>query len=322
LDNRFSDKFRLVWGFRIESFNQKVNTRDLSGRKVEVSNNNFDLLPSGSFTYKITHKQNLKLALSQTVSRPEFRELANFSYYDFVTNSSVIGNPYLERSLNTNADIRYEIFPNPGEIISISGFYKSFKNPIEQAILSGSVPSNRIRTFINSDKAETYGAEMEIRKRLDFLGKQSWLENIIVYANMAVIKSAVNIASLNLESKERPLQGQSPYLINAGLLYNTTNNGLAFSLLYNRTGERIADVGFAGYPDIYERARDILDFQVGKQLGKNGELKLNVSDLLNQKTIFYQNLDNKKVYSKTNDQVVNDVKYGVNVSIAYTYNFK
>jgi hypothetical protein len=139
---------------------------------------------------------------------------------------------------------------------------------------------------------------------------------------MAVIKSAVNIASLNLESKERPLQGQSPYLINAGLLYNTTNNGLAFSLLYNRTGERIADVGFAGYPDIYERARDILDFQVGKQLGKNGELKLNVSDLLNQKTIFYQNLDNKKVYSKTNDQVVNDVKYGVNVSIAYTYNFK
>ncbi len=320
-DNRFTDKTRLVWGIRVESFNQKVSTRDLSGRIVEVNNNNFDILPSAAFTYSFTRKQNLKFALSQTVSRPEFRELANFSYYDFVTNSSVIGNPALERSLNTNADIRYEIFPKAGEIISVSGFYKSFKNPIEQAILSGSVPSNRIRTFINSDKADTYGAELEIRKQLSFLGEKNWLENIIVYTNLSIIKSAVNIASLNLETKERPLQGQSPYLVNAGILYNTVNNGLAFSLLYNRTGERIADVGFAGYPDIYERARDILDFQVSKQVGKNGELKLNVSDLLNQKTIFYQNLDDKKIYNKKNDQVVNDIKYGSSISIAYTYNF-
>lgn len=321
LDNRFTDRLRLVWGIRVESFNQKVSTRDLSGRMVEVSNDNFDVLPSASFTYSITKRQNLKLALSQTVSRPEFRELANFSYYDFVTNSSIIGNPDLQRSLNTNADIRYEIFPKAGEIISVSGFYKSFKNPIEQAILSGSVPSNRIRTFINSDKADTYGAELEIRKQLGFLGEKSWFENTIVYANLAIIKSAVNIASLYLETKERPLQGQSPYLINAGILYNTAKNGLAFSLLYNRTGERIADVGFAGYPDIYERARDILDFQVSKQIGKNGELKLNVSDLFNQKTIFYQNLDDKKIYNKKNDQVVNDVKYGANISVAYTYNF-
>src|SRR5688572_24556559 len=167
----------------------------------------------------------------------------------------------------------------------------------------------------------TYGAELEIRKKLGFLGKQAWLENTIVYANVAVIKSSVNIASLNLESKERPLQGQSPYLINAGILYNTENNGLAFSLLYNRTGERIADVGFAGYPDIYERARDVVDFQVSKQIGKNGELKFNIADLLNQKTIFYQNLDNAKVYGKSNDQVVNSVRYGTNISMAFTYNF-
>ncbi len=320
-DNRFSEKIRLVWGVRIESFDQKVNTRDLSGRPVEVSNDNFDVLPSASFTYSFSKKQNLKLALSQTVSRPEFRELANFSYYDFVTNSSIIGNPDLQRSLNTNADIRYEIFPNAGEIFSVSGFYKIFKNPIEQAILSGSVPSNRIRTFINSDEADTYGAELEVRKKLNFLGKKTWLENTIVYANVAIIKSAVNISSLNLESKERPLQGQSPYLINAGILYNTSKNGLAFSLLYNRTGERIADVGFAGYPDIYERARDIVDLQIGKQIGKNGELKLNVSDLLNQKVIFYQNLDSKKTFSSKKDQVVNDVKYGSSISLAYTYNF-
>lgn len=321
LDNRFSEKLRLVWGVRIENFNQEVNTRDLSGRKVEVNNDNFDVLPSASATYSISKKQNLKLAISQTISRPEFRELANFSYYDFVTNSSIIGNPELRRSLNTNADLRYEIFPQAGEIFSISAFYKTFKNPIEQAILSGSVPSNRIRTFINSDKADTYGGELEVRKRLNFLAEKEWLENTIVYANIAVIKSAVSIASLNLESKERPLQGQSPYLINAGILYSTPGNGFAFSLLYNRTGERIADVGFAGYPDIYERARDIVDVQLSKQIGSRGELKLNISDLLNQEAIFYQNLDGKKVYSKANDQVVNSVRYGINISLAYTFNF-
>jgi hypothetical protein len=321
MDNRFSEKWRMVWGVRVESFDQKVNTRDLSGRSVEVNNDNFDVLPSASFTFSISKKQNLKAAVSQTVSRPEFRELANFSYYDFVTNSSIIGNPELKRSLNTNLDLRYEIFPRSGEIFSVSAFYKIFKNPIEQAILSGSVPSNRIRTFINSDKADTYGAEMEFRKSLDFIAEKTWLQNTIFYTNVAIIKSAVNIASLNLESKERPLQGQSPYLLNAGILYNTPGNEFAFSLLYNRTGERIADVGFAGYPDIYERARDIIDLQFGKQIGKKGELKLNISDLLNQKTIFYQNPDSRKNYSRKQDQVVNTVKYGTNISLAYTYNF-
>jgi hypothetical protein len=321
LDNRFTDKLRMVWGVRVESFDQQVNTRDLSGRSVEVSNDNFDALPSVSFTYSFTKKQNLKLALTQTVSRPEFRELAHFSYYDFVTNSSIIGNPELKRSLNTNADLRYELFPQAGEIFSVSAFYKIFKNPIEQAILSGSVPSNRIRTFINSEEANTYGAELEFRKSLAFIGKRGWLQNTIFYANVAVIKSAVNIASLNLESKERPLQGQSPYLLNAGVLYSLPNNEFAISLLYNRTGERIADVGFAGYPDIYERARDIIDLQMGKKIGKHGELKLNITDLLNQKTIFYQNLNGRKNYKRSSDQIVNTVKYGTNLSLAYTYNF-
>ena len=319
-DNRLSDKFRIVWGVRIENFDQNVDTRDLSGRKVAVTNKNFDLLPSASVIYSPDKKQNIKFALSQTVARPEFRELANFSYYDFVTNSSIIGNPELKRSLNTNADVRYEIFPKAGEIISVSAFYKTFKDPIEQAILSGSVPSNRIRTFINSDEADTYGAELEFRKSLGFISENDWLQNTIVYANLAVIKSSVNIASLNLESKERPLQGQSPYLVNAGLMYNSPKD-IAISVLYNRTGERIADVGFAGYPDIYERARDILDVQFAKKFGKKSEIKMNLSDILNQRAIFYQNLDDKKNYSRNNDQVVNAVKYGASVSIAFTYNF-
>lgn len=320
-DNRIGKNLRAVLGARVESYVQDVNSRGKSG---EIFNGNItylDVLPSLNLTYSLTEKANLRFSASQTVSRPELREVSAFSYYDFVTFSSISGNPNLRRSQNTNLDLRYEVYPKSSETLSASVFYKDFRNAIEQVVLPGSNIEYRLRSFNNVKSAVTYGAEIEFRKKLDFLSAHPVLENTTLFANAALMKSEVDLSEVEGSAGNRPLQGQSPYLINSGLQY-ISNRGLGFSLLYNRIGHRIADVGFVGYIDIYENARDVIDLQFSKRLLRNrAELKLNVSDILNQESVFYQNGDNKRSYT-SNDLIINRMKFGTTYTLGFSYSIR
>ncbi|MES1225521.1 MAG: TonB-dependent receptor, partial [Bacteroidota bacterium] len=135
LDNKFSDKIKLTWGARVEKYNQELTAKG----KNKKTYDNIDILPSLLFTYSLNNKTNIRLAGSEAVNRPEFRELADYRVYDYDNNYIVIGNPNLERSKNTNADLRYEWFPAAGEIISASLFYKYFDKPIEQTNLGNDI---------------------------------------------------------------------------------------------------------------------------------------------------------------------------------------
>lgn len=331
LDNRFNEKLRLVWGLRVENFGFRVNTSDFSGLKVKVDKNYVDILPSANLTYSLTGRSNLRLSASRTVSRPEFREAANFSFYDFVRNVQIKGNTDLERSQNTNVDLRYEIYPSNGEIISASVFVKHFNKPIELRVDAGSNVLNMIFLYYNAKYALNYGLEAEIKKRLSFLGSQPWLEDLFIFANAAVIKSTVNVDGLDVSvaDKDRPMQGQSPYVINAGLTYAGSGKTSA-SLLVNRIGHRIEAVGNdpRAIPDIYENGRTVIDFQLSqKVLRRKGEIKLSISDLLNQKSIFYQNyrIDTDKIskrsYKAGEDRIWASSRFGTSVGLSFSYNF-
>ncbi|WP_207511858.1 TonB-dependent receptor [Longitalea luteola] len=330
-DNRLNDKFRLVWGVRVENFGFTVNTSDFSGMKVKADKNYLDILPSANLTYSITPRTNLRFSASRTVSRPEFREIANFSFYDFVRNVQVRGNTKLERSQNTNVDLRFETYPSNGEVISGSVFVKHFNKPIELRVDPGSNPLNLVFEYYNAKYALNYGIEAEIKKRLSFLGKQEWLEDLFVFANAAIIKSNVNVDGLDVAvaDKDRPMQGQSPYVINAGLTYAGAGRTSA-SLLVNRIGHRIEAVGNdpKGLPDIYENGRTVIDIQLSQKVLRNkGEIKLNIADLLNQKSIFYQNyrIDTDKIskrsYKASEDRVWASSRFGSSIGVSFSYNF-
>jgi hypothetical protein len=325
IDARVFDKLRAVVGARVESFNFVVNTSDFSNADVKVKRDYIDILPSLNLTYSMTDKTNLRFSASRTVSRPEFREVANFAYFDFVRNAQLKGNVDLERSQNTNLDLRFETYPTAGEIISASVFYKHFDKPIEQVVLNGSTPSNLILSYTNPNSAQSFGVEMELRKKLGFISESSILENFLFYVNAAYIKSEVEFnENSNPHDPDRPLQGQSPYLINTGLQYSSASNKFNASLLYNRIGHRISAVGFQGYPDVYENARDVVDVQFGLKVIQNkGEVKLNVSDLLNQRSVFYQNVStgDKTSYSPGSDRTQYSFRFGTNISLGFSYNF-
>ena len=324
-------KFKVTLGLRVENYIEKLSTGSSSSR-IKINNNYLDFLPSANFTYELTPKANLRASYSNTVARAQFRELAPFNFFDFVTGTVKIGNPDLKRTKISNFDLRYEFYPSAGQLISVSGFYKRLTDPIENNILSGSTAASKSISYINAPSAFIAGAEFEIRHDLSFIDESSdFFKNLVYSANAAYIKSEVDFGQSVTIKNKRPLQGQSPYLINTGFQYSSPNSGWQASALYNRIGRRIAIVGFgrnvggdfsADYPDIYEAPRNLIDLQISKKVIKGkGEIKLNVSNILDSDARYYQDVDNSKSYNPANDQLINQVQYGRTFSISFGYKF-
>lgn len=280
-------KWKINTGLRGEYNVFDVQTSDFSGQQVNVTRKYFDILPSLNLSYN-EDKNKYRFSISKTLSRPEFREVANFAYYDFVRNAQILGNSKLEKTDVYNLDLKYEWYPESGENVSVSLFNKNFIKPIEQIVADGSVPSNLLLTYTNPDKAMVYGVEMEVRKKVT-----DWFD---VYTNVSIMNSEVNVNGV-----KRQLQGQSNYVVNTGLNVKKNNNIL--NITYNRVGDRISAVGFQGYPDIFENSRDVLDVTFLHKLPK-GELKLSIGDVFAQPSIYYQKVQNRNLIKTNNEQTI------------------
>jgi outer membrane receptor protein involved in Fe transport len=281
-DKEFGD-WKLNTGLRTEYNIFNVNTADFSGQKVNVDRTYLDFLPSLNVS-KTVDRIKKRFSISKTLARPEFREVANFAYYDFVRNAQLLGNSKLEKSDVYNIDLKWEYYPKTGETVSVGVFAKQFIKPIEQIVADGSVPSNLLLTYTNPDKASLYGIEIEVRKKMT-----EWLD---FYANTSLMTSEVNV-----NGSKRQLQGQSNYIVNGGLNLHKKSNTL--NITYNRVGDRISAVGFQGYSDIFENSRDVVDVVYLRKI-KKGEVKLAVSDILAQPSKYYQK--NRGDLIKTNNE--------------------
>ena len=315
-DNQFSEKWRMIWGVRIEDFDQLIGSVKASDPR-HVHSKVTDFLPGVNLTFKPNDKTNIRLSGSQTVVRPEFRELSPFAFYDFELNAQVVGNNQVERTKITNADLRYEIYPKGGELITVGIFYKYFDKPIEY-YFNRTGPATNTFNVNNVKQATSYGAEFEFRKKLDFIGQG--LKNFTITGNLSYIKSEVkDTVALN-----RPLQGQSPYLVNIGLQYDIEKIGFNSTILFNQIGRRILFVGNEAVPDIWENPRPLFDLQLAQKiLKKKGEIKLNISDILNRRAYFYHDLDaNDKFKTGTKDVLAINRNYGTNYSITFAYILK
>jgi len=244
----------LVGGARVESWRLNVDTRTVTGAVVPARPRKTDVLPALSLTYHLTDDQNLRLSGTQTLARPEYRELSPVPYFEQIGLLTTFGNPDLSRTLIQNLDARWEWFPRPGEVISLGVFAKWFDQPIERVIIPQA--GTLANSFVNADGANNYGVELEVRKGLDMLA--AGLARFTAFANATLIQSEIDLGdnAAGLTSSQRPMAGQSEYVVNAGLTYT---NGLSATLLYNVAGRRIYEAGAGGLPDSYEEARHLMD---------------------------------------------------------------
>ncbi len=310
--NIFDQNFRFTGGARLENSSQNVyvpRSYQLNGPKDDTQLKNNDFLPSANLTYIVNDNTNFRFAYSHTLNRPEFREIASSGFYDFITYEVVGGNPNLQRSYVHNYDIRFEIFPNAGEVLALSYFYKTISGAIEEQLYFTSV---RTRSWFNSDHARNYGFELETRKSLNFLG--GYFGNFSLTGNYTRIFSAVQFPLISGNSSNtissigtRPLQGQSPYMINISLLFTEPTFGTTVNVLYNRFGRRLDAVGFLT-SDIYEQPRDIVDLSISQSLFNGVESKLTIKNLTNKERILTQQ---DRVYQRVN----NGTTYSLQVSV-------
>lgn len=285
VDLPLGSRARLVAGARVEQFKQNVDTFDLFDVDVDGEVETIraeiaetDIFPSANFVYDLGGGQNLRLGFSQTVNRPEFRELAPFEFTDIVGGRAVVGNPDLERSLIRNVDVRWEWFPAAQEVIAASFFLKSFDQPIERFV----EPTAQLRTsFTNAESARNIGMELEARREL--------FEGLLVGGNYTFVDSSITLTSFQtnvLTSLERPLSGTSKHVFNG--LIEGQSGPVTARLLVNFFGDRIVDVGSLGLPDIFEEGRTTVDAVVSARVNSLLSLRLSAENLTDQPIRYFQ----------------------------------
>ena len=283
-------------GLRVESNNMTLTGPGADKEFViQAKRDTINLFPSVNLTFNINEKNLVRLAYGRTINRPEFREVAPFAFYNFKENVTVYGNPAIKSCYIDNYDLRYEWYPSPGELVTIGGFYKSFDSPIEATWVPASGGEWDLH-YLNAIRGTSVGAEVDVR-----LGFQQWasqhnflrtFRNFSLVFNAAYIRSRVETDPqyLFVLDHNRPMYGQSPYIVNAGIYYQTAKNDLSVSLLYNVFGKRIVGIGTPDIPNSYEMPRNILDFTIQKRIGDRLALKFGVKDILNQEILIRQTM--------------------------------
>lgn len=362
-DLQFLKRWRLIGGVRMENNFMKIHGVSYdkrTGNPVDsvMSYNPVDWLPSANLIYKLNTNMNLRLAYSKTTARADFRERSPFIYYDFRDRSVYRGAIGLEDAFVENLDLRYEYYPSAGEVVSVSFFHKKFTRPVE-LIGIGASPIQYF--YFNLDESVNDGLEIDFRKKLGFIapklswlqqlylsGNFSWMKGDVKYSPQALMDAAANAGGTPGQApgatRDRPLQGLSPYAINASIGYDGKIIGATVS--YNRFGKRIVNGGFNPYQDQYENPRNVIDLQVSAKLLKEKLVaRLNVNDLLQEDYIIYQNVSVNKstgnfdtpielihssnpnmdpkgtAYNKDKDLLYRRWFKGRTISLIFTYNF-
>lgn len=278
MDWALSENVRVIGGARVERNELDLEAQSTLGSPVTTAPEYTDVLPALSLNWKLTDNQTLRLSASQTLSRPEYRELADVQYREVLGGDNVRGNPDLRRTLIRNVDVRYEWYPGPAEAISVAFFAKDFDDPIERLYLATS--GTRIVTFANAEAARNYGVELELRKGMGSFSQA--LEPVSIFSNLTLMKSEIEIggAASSRTNDQRPMVGQSPYVVNAGLTWAPLDGGTSATVLYNISGRRIASAAEAPLPDVYEQARNILDVSLRFPLVGGLSAKADLKNLL------------------------------------------
>jgi TonB-dependent receptor len=312
-------------GLRVEK-----NRLELSGFQSKndsltpnILKDTINFFPSVNMTVNLTKSTLIRFAYGRTVNRPEFREAAPFSFYDFQENVVIYGNDTIKSCYIDNFDLRYEWYPGSGEMVTFGVFYKKFDNPIEATWTPASSGEWDLR-YLNAKNAQSLGIELDVRKSLQFLPKRDdflkFFRNLTIVANASYIKCKVETDLLFVRDKNRPMYGQSPFIVNAGLYYQSEDNRTSLSVLYNIYGKRIIGIGTPEKPNSYEMPRHNLDLTIIKKIGTSLSLKLGIKDILNNDVVIQQVMTSENL---AEDAIINVKGYkpGTAVSLGVSYAF-
>jgi len=324
---KFSDKFNAIVGVRVEKFDLKYSGENQSGEVFDNATilDKTDFFPSINFIYDVNEEANKKIraSFSSTTARPSFKEASNAQIFDPVSSTFFIGNINIQPTYINNYDLRYEAYGDGANFFAISGFAKTFDDPIELTFIREArgqfIP-------LNLGDAKVFGAEFEVRRNLGFI--PGW-EDFSFNANVSVIKSQQsfsedeeaarrdNLRTGEILDDNRQLQGQSPLLLNVGFNYDNNDNGWQGGLFYNVQGKTLEIVGNGDIPDVFTLPFHNLKFNLSKEFGKenNSKISLQFENILND------NIESVYQSFGAEDKLFSSRYPGQAISLGYSYQF-
>lgn len=333
------EKWRAIYGVRIEKslmfYSGQNNLGDINYSN-EKTLDEFTFLPSINLVYALSDEMNLRFSMAKTIARPGFKEKSIAQIYDPITRRTFVGNIDLEQTRIWNYDLRYAWFLKPGELFSIAGFYKVFDGHIELVAFETAPDNVKPR---NAGRATLIGAEVELRKKLGslFANHGGFIDRFTFSGNLCLVHSKVYLRDVytgndgeteyelrqeNLREGEilksyRPMAGQSPYSINAGLVYAFIEKKMNVALSYNVQGEQLSIIASGRIPDVYTLPYHSLDLNAKISFGQNLRSQVNIGcrNLLDQSaTMVYKSFG-------SSDKIYQTYKTGRGFSLSYSYTF-
>ena len=280
----------------------------------------------------------MRSSFSKTIARPSFKEASFATIIDPLSGRTFIGGFFPDVDVATgtqvwdgnlrstdiyNYDVRLELYKERGQNVSISGFYKSFVNPIE--IVQYVQATNNFQPR-NVGDGRVVGVELEFFKYLgDF---ESRLGNLGINGNVTLASSSIEMSETEFTSRvnnarvgeevsnTREMAGQAPYIINAGISYKTRSNNIEIGTFYNVKGETLQYVGIADRPDVFSRPFHSLNISGSYTFGNDDRLKarFKVDNLLSS--------DRESVFQSfnTDDQLFSSLSPNRSISLSISYN--
>lgn len=266
------EKWKVIGGARYETTSLGVVS---SGERAGTAAlEEASLLPAAGLVYEIQPEMNLRFAFGKTLARPTYREITPISVFDVANRETLVGNPDLTLTSINNYDLRWEWFPNPGEVLAASIFYKTLSDPIQKTTAT----ANRQVQYQNREQGTVMGFEMEARKTLEFI-RSGW-EDFTLGGNFTYVESEVDKGPFDFGDGGVQLAGQSPYIVNVDLTYHNPDWDTTVSLFYNVFGPRLFSVGQRETPHIFEEPVHSLDFTLSQNITENLMLRFSAKNLL------------------------------------------
>lgn len=282
VDLPLGSRLQAIAGARLEAYDLGLNSRGTNLQTIDQT----DIAPSLNLVFSATDDVKIRGAFSKTVDRPEFRELAPFQFTEATSLRQLFGNPELTPAEVVSGDLRVDWFPAAGEMLSVGGFYKKLTDPIEQVFIAA---ASTAFSFQNAKEASVVGLELDAQFGLDRIAPV--LEDFSAQANYSWIHSDVEVrqglGGFEPTNLNRPLEGQAPYVLNAGIDWGNAA-GYEAGVFVNRFGDRLNAAGGGGIPDLYEKARTSLDATVGFPLMRGATAKIKATNLLDADYRFEQ----------------------------------
>jgi TonB-dependent receptor len=313
-------KLKVVYGVRLEKADMFYTGSNVFNETFDDLHtlDELDILPSLNVVYAIRETMNIRAAYSQTLARPSFREKSTAQIYDPITKRLFNGNLDLKQTSINNYDVRLENFLPGGNMISFSLFYKQFDKHIE--LVTYDIATNNVKPR-NCGESAVYGAEFEMRKRLDFVG--SAFTGFAFGTNVSIARSEVDLRSVYVNDSEpktteyesrllnsrsgetiqgtRPMGGQSPYLLNAYLNYTSVDGRMNANVSYNVQGESLLIIGVGAVPDVYSQPFHSLNFNSYRNFGTDQKhrISVGVSNILKseRKDVYKGSGEHEAIYS-------------------------